>query len=129
MLARSPNPTRGASRTKVRGRGIHLSVRLPAYPLGQGESPRGIKPRHCPNLAVAPPSWRLQCRLEAGVTAQNRTAPKPIPIIKQKWETSILARLQSQRFVNQATPIRLPQAELLDERLLKLDFRINSAED
>ena len=22
----------------------------------------------CPNLGVAPPSWRLQCRLEAGVT-------------------------------------------------------------
>ena len=29
----------------------------------------------CPSLAVAPPSWRLQCRLEAGVTAQIRTVP------------------------------------------------------
>jgi hypothetical protein len=29
--------------------------------------------RCCPNLGVAPPSWRLQCRLEAGVTAQTRT--------------------------------------------------------
>ena len=30
----------------------------------------------CPtNLNVAPPSWRLRCRLEAGVTTQIRTAP------------------------------------------------------
>ena len=30
----------------------------------------------CPNLNVAPPSWRPQCRLEAGATAQLRTAPE-----------------------------------------------------
>ena len=29
----------------------------------------------CPNLVVAPPSWRLHCRLEAGVTRQIRTLP------------------------------------------------------
>jgi hypothetical protein len=29
----------------------------------------------CPNLGVAPPSWRLRCRLEAGVTAPIRTVP------------------------------------------------------
>ena len=31
--------------------------------------------RCCPNLVVAPPSWRLHCRLEAGVTRQIRTLP------------------------------------------------------
>jgi beta-glucanase (GH16 family) len=31
---------------------------------------------HCRNLGVAPPSWRLRCRLEAGVTAQIRTVAK-----------------------------------------------------
>ena len=30
----------------------------------------------CPNLAVAPPSWRLPCRLEADVTVQIRIVPK-----------------------------------------------------
>ena len=29
----------------------------------------------CPDLDVAPPSWRLLCRLEASVTAQIRAAP------------------------------------------------------
>jgi len=29
----------------------------------------------CPNLCVAPPSWRLQCQLDAGVTAQIGSAP------------------------------------------------------
>ena len=29
----------------------------------------------CPNLVVAPPSWRLHCRLEAGATGQIRTLP------------------------------------------------------
>ena len=32
--------------------------------------------RYCPNLSVTPPSWRLLCRLEAGATAQIRTAPR-----------------------------------------------------
>jgi len=30
----------------------------------------------CPNLVVAPPSWRPRCRLEAGVTGQIRTLPR-----------------------------------------------------
>ena len=30
----------------------------------------------CPNLSVPPPSWRLLCRLEAGVTAEIRTPPE-----------------------------------------------------
>ena len=32
--------------------------------------------RQCPNLNATPPSWRLQCRLEAGVTPQNRAVPR-----------------------------------------------------
>ena len=30
-------------------------------------------------MGVAPPSWRLQCRLEAGVTAKIRRLPEVTP--------------------------------------------------
>jgi hypothetical protein len=42
----------------------------------EGDSDAGSRNGCCPNLAVAPPSWRLQRRLEAGVTAQIGTVPK-----------------------------------------------------